>query len=158
MNEPTSPPAQPDSSSATPARHAQGRSVAGHVLTILAVRDPSRSAAFYRAAFGWPARVEAPVYVELELPDGRGLGLYERDGFARNTGHMPAELPEGSITGTELYFHVDDVDGAVNRLVSAGARLLSPAAPRDWGDVAAYVADPDGNVIVVARPLAALSR
>ena len=28
-----------------------------------------------------------------------------------------------------------------------------PAAPRDWGDEAAYFADPDGNVLVVARPL-----
>jgi uncharacterized glyoxalase superfamily protein PhnB len=42
----------------------------------------------------------------------------------------------------------------VNRLTAAGARVLSPVAPRDWGDDAAYFADPDGNVIVVARPIA----
>ena len=41
-----------------------------HVLTILAVRDLERSVAFYRAAFGWPARVEVPAYVEFELPGG----------------------------------------------------------------------------------------
>ena len=46
-----------------------------HVLTILAVRDLARSVEFYRAGLGWPARVETPVYVELGLPDGRGLGL-----------------------------------------------------------------------------------
>jgi len=127
---------------------------ARHVLTILAVRDLARSTAFYRAAFGWPARVETPVYVELELPDGRGLGLYVREGYARNTGEMPVAVPEGAITGTELYFHVDDVADAVQRLVAAGARQLSPVGPRDWGDVAAYLADLDGNVIVVARPVA----
>ena len=133
------------------------RSLARHVLTILAVRDLARSAAFYRTAFGWAPRVEAPVYVELELPDGRGLGLYLRDGYARNTGLLPTSVPECEITGTELYFHVDDVDDAVQRLVGAGARVLSPASPRDWGDVAAYVADPDGNVVVVAKPLPAVT-
>lgn len=136
---------------------AGGPTLARHVLTILAVRNLARSTAFYRAGFGWPLRVEAPVYVELELPDGRGLGLYTRDGYAKNTGEMPAAVPEGAITGTELYFHVDDVEVALQRLVAAGASVLSPAAPRDWGDVAAYVADPDGNVVVVAKPVPAAS-
>jgi GNAT superfamily N-acetyltransferase len=42
---------------------------------------------------------------------------------------------------------------AVSRVESAGGRVLSPALPRDWGDRAAYFADPDGNVVVVAVPL-----
>lgn len=130
-------------------------SLARHTLTILAVSDLPRSTAFYRAAFAWPTRVDVPVYVEFELPDGRGLGLYDRAGYARNTGQAPVVVPKGEITGTELYFHVADLDEAVARLGAAGARLLSPAAPRDWGDVAAYFADPDGNVIVVAKPTTA---
>jgi uncharacterized protein len=133
------------------------RSVARHVLTILAVSDLARSAKFYRAAFSWPVRVETPVYVEFELPDGRGLGLYQREGYAKNTGQLPASVREGEIPGTELYFHVGVVDEAVEQLVGAGARLLSPAAARDWGDVAAYLADPDGNALVLARPLRAVS-
>jgi predicted enzyme related to lactoylglutathione lyase len=131
--------------------------LARHVLTILAVRDLARSVAFYRAAFGWPTRVEAPVYVEFDLGDGRGLGLYDREGYAKNTGRMPVEVREGEITGTEIYLHVDHVEDAVRRLTDAGARLLSPAAPRDWGDVAAYFADPDGNVIAVARRITSSS-
>jgi predicted enzyme related to lactoylglutathione lyase len=153
VNEPTKEPPTESTSSASATEPHASRPLARHVLTILAVRDLARSTAFYRTAFGWPLRVEAPVYVELELPDGRGLGVYQREGFAKNTGLLPASVPEGEITGTELYFHVDVVDEAVQRLVDAGARLLSPARPRDWGDVAAYVSDPDGNVIVVARPL-----
>ncbi|MBI4701685.1 MAG: VOC family protein [Deltaproteobacteria bacterium] len=117
--------------------------------------DLDRSRVFYRTAFGWPVRVDVPVYVEFELPDGRGLGLYAREGFARNTGVTPAAVSEGQITSTELYFHVDDLDDAVQRLTTAGARLLSPMAPRDWGDDAAYFADPDGNVLVVASPIRA---
>ncbi len=129
-----------------------------HVLTILAVRDREASLAFYRTAFGWPVRVEVPVYAEFELPDGRGLGVYQREGFAHNTRKTPVEVPEGAITGTEIYLHCDDLPAALGRIRAAGARELSPLAPRDWGDEAAYFADPDGNVLVLARPLRAEDR
>ncbi len=127
-------------------------SSANHILTILAVADLKKAAAFYRAAFGWPARVEAPVYVELELPDGRGLGLYQREGYAKNTGVTPTPVPAGGISGTEVYLHSADLPAAIKRAKEAGARELSPLAPRPWGDEAAYFADPDGNVLVLARP------
>jgi hypothetical protein len=70
-----------------------------HVLTILAVSDLEQTVCLYRDSFGWLPRVETPVYVELELPDGRGLGLYKRDGFARNTGQRPMAIPGGQIGG-----------------------------------------------------------
>lgn len=126
-----------------------------HILTILAVSDREASLSFYRAAFGWPARVEVPVYAELELPDGRGLGLYQREGYAHNTNQAPAAVPDGGISGTEIYLHCDDLAAAIDRIRAAGARELSPLALRDWGDEAAYFADPDGNVLVLARPLPA---
>ncbi len=129
------------------------RSTARHVLTILAVSDLSRAVAFYREAFGWEQLVEVPVYAEFALPGGMRLGLYERQGFGRNTGQVPARIAERQLAPTELYFHVDDIQSAIDRLARAGARCLSPLAPRDWGDEAAYFADPDGNVLVVARPI-----
>ena len=135
------------------ARPVQGDSAApDHPLTILAVADLARSVAFYREAFGWPARVEVPVYVELALPDGRGLGLYAREGFAINTGQAPAAIAPGAITGTEIYLRTSDIVTAIARIQGAGARALSPLAPRPWGDDAAYFADPDGNVVVLATP------
>jgi catechol 2,3-dioxygenase-like lactoylglutathione lyase family enzyme len=124
------------------------------VLIILAVTDVDRSAAFYRQAFGWSQHVDEPVYAELELPGGMRLGLYERHGFGRNTGEVPTPVPKGAITGSELYVRVSDLAIAMRRLEDAGARALSPRAARPWGDEAAYYADPDGNVVVVATPLA----
>ncbi|HEY3356812.1 MAG TPA: VOC family protein [Polyangia bacterium] len=126
---------------------------ARHVLTILAVADVPRAAAFYATGLGWERVVDVPVYVELRAPGGMRLGLYGRQGFGRNTGVVPAATPPGALAPTELYLHVDDLADAVARLTAAGARPLSPRAPRDWGDEAAYFADPDGNVVVVARPL-----
>jgi uncharacterized glyoxalase superfamily protein PhnB len=68
---------------------------------------------------------------------------------------VPIEVPEREIVGTEIYFYVDDLYGAIERLEASGARKPSPLAGRDWGDEAAYFADPDGNVLVLARPLEA---
>jgi predicted enzyme related to lactoylglutathione lyase len=122
-------------------------------LVILAVRDLPRAVSFYRQAFGWPSPVETPVYVEFSLPAGLRLGLYERHGFARNTGSLPAAPAPGALAATELYLYPSDLEPALARIEEAGARLLSPLTPRDWGDEAAYYADPDGNVVVLARPL-----
>ena len=127
---------------------------AREVLVILATADLARARAFYDAAFGWEVRVDAPVYVEYRPRDGVGVGLYLRQGFARNTGIAPAPIPPGAVAGTEIYVRVDDLDAAIRRVEAAGARLLSARAARDWGDDAAYYADPDGNVVAVARPRA----
>ncbi len=126
-----------------------------HVLTILAVTDLEAAAAFYERALGWPRKVDTPVFVEFGLPDGPGLGVYQREGFAHNTNQAPATVPEGAITGTEIYLHCLDLEAAIQRMKDAGARELAPLAPRDWGDEAAYFADPEGNVLVLARPLTA---
>ena len=122
------------------------------VLIILAVRDLARAVAFYREVFGWPVLVEVPVYVEMEMPGGQRVGLYDHEGFARNTGRCAACAPEDHTAATELYFHADDPAPLMERLGRAGARLLSPLGPRPWGDEAAFFADPEGNVLVVARP------
>lgn len=120
-------------------------------LVILAVSNITKSLKFYREAFGWPQQVDVPVYAEFELPGGLRLGLYEREGFGRNTGQLPFSTPEGEITGTEIYFHTDDLPALVARLEAAGARSLGPLTLRDWGEEAIYFVDPDGNVLVAAR-------
>lgn len=124
-----------------------------HVLTILAVSDLARASRFYGEAFGWPAAVEVPVYVELALPGGQRFGLYQREGFARNVGLLPPAPEAGAITATEVYLQCDDLGVAVERVTRAGGRLLSARSPRPWGDEVAYFADPDGNVLALAGPL-----
>lgn len=124
-----------------------------HVLTIFAVSELARAAHFYERAFELTPQVQVPVYREYALPGGQRLGLYQREAFGRNTGQVPAQVPAGELTATELYLWVEELEPWLARLVAAGARLLSAAAPRPWGDEAAYFADPEGNVLVVARPL-----
>lgn len=126
-------------------------------MLIFAVDDVARSLAFYTAAFGWPVRMQVPgVIAELTVSDHLGLAVYQREGFARNTGRPTAPVPAAHTTATELYLRVDSADAltdAIDTLTRAGATLLSPRADRTWGDEAAYFADPDGNVVAVARTL-----
>lgn len=123
------------------------------MLLVLACDDVPALRDFYVGTFGWRVMVDLPVYVELEVPTGLRVGLYLRAGFARNTGEPPAPTPTTGTTSCELYLRVDDVPAALARLVAAGGRLLSPVLPRPWGDEAGYVADPEGNVVAVSRPL-----
>ena len=117
---------------------------------ILAVRDLPAMNAFYTDALGWNHVVDTPVYVELQHDDGLRLGLYVDAAFARNVGDVPA--PSVGLTRTELYLYCDDLAAAIERAERAGARPLGPRALRAWGDEAAYFADPEGNVVVLARP------
>ncbi|MFO0582971.1 MAG: VOC family protein [Anaeromyxobacter sp.] len=120
-------------------------------LLILAVESLPRALAFYRAAFGWEQVVDVPVYAEFRLPGGLRLGLYDRRAFAANTGRVPAATLAGELAPTELYLYPEDLPATLARLEAAGARTLAPLAPRDWGDEVAYLADPDGNVLALAR-------
>lgn len=121
-------------------------------LVIVAVHELTRARRFYDAAFGWPVAVDAPVYTEYALPGAMRLGLYLREGFAKNTAAPISPRAPGHTTATELYLTVDDPAAYASRLADLGARCLSPLAERPWGDLAAYFEDPEGNVVVVARP------
>lgn len=121
------------------------------VLTILAVDDLQKSAAFYRSAFGFKQTVDVPVYAEFEMADGRRIGIYERKSFGVNTGIVPERIEANELSGAELYFHCDEPAEQCAKLVQAGATELSPWQLRPWGDEAAYFRDPDGHVIVIAK-------
>jgi predicted enzyme related to lactoylglutathione lyase len=123
------------------------------VLLVLSCEDVARAKAFYVRALGWQVKADLPVYVEMAAPTGLRLGLYARDLYAANTGEPPPSAPRVGTTACELYLYVDDPRAALQRLVAAGGRILTPVAPRRWGDEAGYAADPEGNVVAVARPL-----
>ena len=122
-------------------------------VTILAVGDLAHSVAFYRDVFGWPLRTNTQTFVAFDLGGGASLGLYTREGFGSSAGKAPQALAYGDVAGTELYLLFDDPAPYLERLRVRGARVLSALAARPWGDEAAYFADPDGNVLAVARRL-----
>ena len=92
---------------------------------------------FERPGDGQPA-----AYYEFRIGDRQTeLGLIDR-----------RYAPEGAATvpgGAVLYWHVDDVEAALARLLSLGAAPHMPLTEQGPGFVTASVVDPFGNVLGV---------
>ncbi len=129
-----------------------GGGLAEGVHFILFVRDQGAAARFYRRALGIEPSLDVPGMTEFELGAGTILGLMPEAGIKGLLGDaIPDPARAGGIPRVEIYLRVDDPAVWYQRAISAGARELSPLAPRDWGDEAAYAIDPDGHVIAFAR-------
>src|SRR2546423_1903905 len=111
--------------------------------------DIPAAVAWYTAFLGFEPYFTRPgpdgqlAYAEFRLGDHQAeLGLVDRR-FA----------PPGAATepgGAVMYWHVDDLDATVRRLLSMGAREYQPITPRGTaGFVTAAVVDPFGNVLGV---------
>ncbi|MFQ5759281.1 MAG: VOC family protein [Candidatus Bathyarchaeia archaeon] len=50
-----------------------------------------------------------------------------------------------------LWFRVDSIEAAFERLREIGAEVKYPPTKKPWGDVLAAVQDPDGNIIGLAQ-------
>lgn len=124
------------------------------MLFILYVADQKRSREFYQHLLKLNPSLDEPGMTEFTIPGKGKIGLMPEKGIARILGES-APHPAGGrgIPRCEIYLRVDNPKLYINRALSAGARLLSPLQPRGWGDEAAYLADPDGHVIALARTL-----
>jgi ureidoglycolate lyase len=132
--------------------------------TILYVASVPASLDFYEAAFGLRRRFVAPdgTYAELETGAtalafashaqarsnfGKGTGDGDGDGEAAATEPFAVASRSTAPPAMEVGFVVDDVAAAYARAVEHGA--VGAAAPRTkpWGQVVAYVRDPDGFLV-----------
>jgi catechol 2,3-dioxygenase-like lactoylglutathione lyase family enzyme len=107
--------------------------------------DVEKSAAFYEGMLGL-RRQSTDGDITLSLPtkgnpEGAWLLLHRRHEGMDVTPH---EL------GT---FTVDDVDGLVERLRSAGYQIMSEPTDQPWGVREASVTDPDGYGLTLSQPL-----
>jgi lactoylglutathione lyase len=122
--------------------------------TILYVRDVPASLAFYERAFGQRRRFlhESGQYAELET-GATALAFAALELAASN---LPKELTPAvaakSAPSFEVCFVTEDVGGAYERAVGAGAEPVSAPLSKPWGQDVAYVRDPDGTLVEIASP------
>ncbi|WP_448004606.1 VOC family protein [Agromyces bauzanensis] len=101
--------------------------------------DLAAASAWYSEVLGIEPYFERPGYLEFRVGDyGHELGLID----ARYRPDAP-EQPGGEI----IYWHVDDLQGAYERLLELGATSFQPPIERGPGFVTAAVVDPFGNVL-----------
>jgi len=94
-----------------------------------------------RPYFERPGPGGRPAYVEFRVGDHQAeLGIIDR-------AYAPPEAASGP-GGAVMHWHVDDLEGTVDRVLAMGARVYQPVTPRgDSGFVTASVVDPFGNVL-----------
>lgn len=129
------------------------REPASRVMPMLSVADMDRSLSFYRDALGGEPRYQFPaegdpVFLVLRFDTtDLGIGLLS---------DQPVHgLPQRPASGhrMELCVDVGDTDAAVAALTAIGAAVVLPPTDQPWGERAAYVQDPDGNLVMLVAPL-----
>lgn len=117
----------------------------GMATTNLYADDVTAARDWYTELLGVPAYYASedhgkPAgYVEFRIGDYQHeLGILDRR-FAAHRNTEPA--------GVTTYWHVDDIEAAVERAVSLGAKAHEPIKEQGPGFVTASVIDPFGNVL-----------
>jgi predicted enzyme related to lactoylglutathione lyase len=98
-------------------------------------RDVPKMVQFY-SLLGLKLIVDSsPRYVRFECPDGHST--------------LSLHTTESDSTGSSivLYFECEGLDDEVERIESAGIRILSGPENKDWLWREAEITDPDGNKI-----------
>jgi predicted enzyme related to lactoylglutathione lyase len=121
-------------------------------LTTVSFQTTDLAAAkrWYTELLGVEPYFDTPAYLEWRIGDYQHeLGILD-SAYLGEVGTRPTNAQAGPA-GTLVYWHVDDVEAAVARLVELGATLLE--APRDFGHafIGASVVDPFGNVLGVMQ-------
>lgn len=122
---------------------------------ILFVADQERSKCFYEALWKQAPGLHVPGMTEFALLNGLVLGLMPTESAARLLGGKePLPARTQCIPRCEMYIYVDHLAQWYEHAKTCGAQVIDPPSPRDWGDLACYLTDPDGHVIALAEKLA----
>ncbi len=122
------------------------------LFPMLSCADLERSLAFYGTLLGgvenyrFPAEGE-PAFIALTLGESSEIGL---GGIAAEPLHGRPQRPTSGHR-IELCVYVEDVDAVYARAEAAGFETVTSPADMPWGERVAWVADPDGNLVMLTR-------
>ena len=124
--------------------------MASKLFPMLSCGDVERSLAFYGDLLGgvetyrFPEQGE-PAFIALTIGESSEIGL---GGIAAEPLHGRPQRP-ASGHRVELCVYVDDVDRVFARAREDGYELVGDPADMPWGERVAWVADPDGNLVML---------
>ena len=124
-------------------------------MIILYVSEQEASRDFYRAVLNREPVLDVPGMTEFQIGAHLLLGLMPESGAARLLGEgLPHPANGSGVPRCELYLPVEDPEASYEKLLQNCGKGISPAQARDWGDVVAYGADPDGHIVAFACAVA----
>ncbi len=120
--------------------------------TILYVENVKESLDFYQVAFGLKAKMlhESGDYGELDT--GTTALAFSSRALMTQLGKSPARA-DAAAPVFEIAFETDDVAGALEKALGAGARPVQEVQDMPWGQTTAYVADKDGYLVEICSPV-----
>lgn len=124
--------------------------------TILYVQDVTKTIEFYEKSFGFTRKLVTPDNSYGELLTGGTTLSFATTTLAKTSlkdGFIESSLMQKPF-GIEIGFTTDDVEAALKSAVDAGAVLVAEPKTKPWGQVVAYVRDPDGFLVEICTPVA----
>jgi uncharacterized glyoxalase superfamily protein PhnB len=109
----------------------------------LNVPDVAASADFARTHFGFTEAMSADGFVSLAHPSAGVNLVFLATGLAT---FKPRHIAGPAGQGLLIAFVVDDLDAEHERLVAAGAAVVTPPETEPWGERYSQYADPNGIV------------
>ncbi|CEJ92459.1 hypothetical protein VHEMI08111 [[Torrubiella] hemipterigena] len=107
------------------------------------VKDTARGAAFYSAVFGWqfkPSHLGIPEdkILIFTVPDG----VFPAGGALRQVEDADIATVKGT---SKVYFYVDDLAAAIEKIVSNGGKKISDPIPEGSTGFFQFFEDSEGN-------------
>ncbi|GAA3781122.1 VOC family protein [Flavobacterium ginsengiterrae] len=123
--------------------------------TILYVEDVQKAIEFYENAFGFERKFISPDNDYGELNTGETTISFASKKLASQNledGFLESSL-EDKPFAIELGFITEDVGEVVQKATSFGAILVTEPKKKPWGQVVAYVRDPEGFLLEICTPI-----
>lgn len=125
--------------------------MAAKLFPMLSCSDLPRSLELYGELLGgtetyrFPEEGD-PAFIALTIGETSEIGL---GGIAAEPLHGRPQRP-ASGHRIELCVYVDDVDGVFEQVGERGFEAVKTPVDMPWGQRVAWIADPDGNLIMLA--------
>jgi PhnB protein len=121
------------------------------ITPMLSVRNGAQAIAFFQAAFGaevlFQLEDNGSVVAQLSV---EGAEFWLADESPANANFSPETLGGGTVRMTMI---VEDPDGAFDRAVKAGAKVVWPVDDQPYGWRIGRMVDPFGHHWEIGKPL-----
>jgi lactoylglutathione lyase len=123
--------------------------------TIAYVRDVGETVGFWERAFGLKRRFvgENNEYGEMETGETTLAFASNSLGESNLPGGFRKNDPSEPPAGVEIALVVEDVEVAFRSALEAGATKEAEPKTKPWGQIVAYVRDPDGVLVEIGSKM-----